>query len=306
MFAKKIAVVESASKFPEINVESIRAAFIPPAAWRPVRGDEEIDAALAALAEIVGKKESVKPSWAQRLGVRVDGSGFVLAIDVARPVLQPVWHVSPDGNEPAVVVAGYPLAFAVALLESSLNPELELADRRKKQAAFNEQQAKKRAAEAAALEAKRRENAREAQALVDFKADAWPMLNSLQRLGARLALAVEARDKVLAADLRGIVAQSLVGDDPEAFPRGNWFKDLGLDGLSPQRRQDLVRAAQGEREIAAIETIPRDKLGSLRLMNGAENRSGILLHWKRILQANKVATPPRSSTIEPEKDLGWR
>jgi len=304
MFAKK-AVAESVSKSPEINVESIRAAFIPPTAWRTVRGDSEIDAALAALAEIVGTKEASRPQWARRLGVRCDGAGHVLGIDVATPVLQPVWHVSPDGNEPVFHVAGYPLAFAVALLESSLNPELELAERRKKQGEYNAQQAKKRAAEASADEARRQANAREAQARADFKADSWPMLNGLQRFAARLALAVESRgDSKLASDLRGIVAQSLVGDDDEAFPRGTWFQALGLDALSQERRQDLARVAQGERENAALEAIPRDKLPALKAMNGSDNRAGIILHWRRILRANLPARQPRS-TVAPEKDLGW-
>ena len=304
MFAKKLAVVESASKFPEITPKTIAAAFIQPNAWRPVRGDEEIDAALDALASVVGKKEAAKPQWARRLGVRTDGTGYVLAIDIARPVLQEVWHVNPDGNEPAVVTAAYPMRFAVSLLQSDLSPEIELAARRAQQAKFNAEQAKKRAAEAAALEAKRQARAKLEQEARDYRAEDWKLLSGLQRCAARLALVVESRDAKLASDLRSIVAQSLVGDDDEVFPRGTWFKDLGLDALSQERRQDLARVAQGERENAALEAIPRDKLPALKAMNGSDNRAGIILHWRRILRANLPARQPRS-TVAPEKDLGW-
>jgi hypothetical protein len=196
------------------------------------------------------------------------------------------------------------MPIAIEMLKSPLNPELELADRRKKQAAYNAQQAKQRAADAASLAAKHQERAKLEQEARDWRASDWLMLNGLQRFAARLALAVESRDSKLAADLRGIVAQSLAGDEPEAFPRGHWFAGIGIDSLPQERRQDLVRAAQGEREAQAIEEIPRDKLSALKAMNGTDNRAGIITHWKRILKANKVATPPRSN-VAPEKDLGW-
>jgi len=273
----------------EVTKESIAKSALPQSAWRPVR-NEELDAAIDELTKLISKKEAVKPTWTRRLGVLTNGSGFVLGIDVAAPVLAPMWHCDPSGAEPHFFTVGYPLGFAAEMLKSPLNPELELAERRKKQAAFNAQQASKRAADAEAFEAKRQENAKEAQARADYHAEDWLMLNGLQRFAARLALAVESRDKALALDLRAIVAQSLAGDDePDAFPRGNWFAGLGIESLAPHHRQDLLLAAQGERENAALEQIPRDKLPSLKLMNGPENRAGIVAHWRRILRAVKAA-----------------
>jgi hypothetical protein len=289
-------------KSPEITKESIAKAALPQSAWRPVR-DEELEAAIDELTKLVSKREASKPTWTRRLGVLTNGGGFVVSVDVPRPVLMPEWQPHPEGVEPAVVVVGYAMRFAVSLLQSDLSPEIELAARRAQQAKFNAEQAKKRAAEAAALEAKRQARAKLEQEARDYRAEDWKLLSGLQRFAARLALAVEPRDSKLAADLRGIVAQSLAGDEPDTFPRGNWFAGLGLDGLSPQRRQDLVRAAQGERENIAIEEIPRDKLPPLRAMNGSDNRAGIVAHWRRILRANQVAAPPRS-TVSREVDLG--
>ena len=44
-------------KSKSVTTESIRAAALPDAAWRRL-GDDELDAGIAALAEIIGKKEA--------------------------------------------------------------------------------------------------------------------------------------------------------------------------------------------------------------------------------------------------------
>lgn len=259
---------------------------LPQGRWRPII-DDELPAASAALAEIVGKKEAAKPTLARRLGVLIDGSGFVLTIEIpADAIVGQTWHPGP-AEAPKFTVAAFPLAVGVELLRSPGNPEIELTDRRRRYDEHLKGEAAKRAAEAKVITDLHAQQAREEQERASCRGGDWQLLGALERFAARLALAVESRDAGLAGDLRKLVADRLAGldDDVESWPHTPaWFKGLALEGLPPERRQALAMQSQGEREIMAMEEIPRDKIPSLKLMTG-DSRTGIIAYWKQISRA---------------------
>ena len=264
----------------QIHVE-VERHVLPQSQWRPAT-DEEMPGALAALAEIVGKKEASKPSWARRLGVLLDGSGFVLALEVPDDQIVGLpWHPGPSGP-PKYTVCAFPLATGVELLQGPLSVEAELTDRRRRYSEYLKAQDAKAAAQAKANADKQAAEAKEEQERAACHGGEWAMLSALERFAVRLALALEPRDAELAGDLRKLVADRLAGadDDVEAWPRNQaWANGLGLEALPPERRQDLALQAQGEREIMAMETIPRDKIPSLQIMTG-NSRTGIIAQWK--------------------------
>ncbi|MGA7741182.1 MAG: hypothetical protein WBP56_14460 [Polyangia bacterium] len=254
--------------------------------WRQVT-DEELPAALAALTEIIGKKTAAQPSMQRRLGIMRDGSAYVLALEIpADAIIGQPWHPSPNGP-PQFTVCGFTIAKGLELLQGPLNPEAELTDRRRRYDEYQKAETAKRAAEARAIADVQAQRLNEEVERQKCHAGEWALLNSLERFAARLALAVESRDAGLAADLRKLVADRLAGadDDAEAWPRNPaWCTGLALEGLPPERRQALAMQSQGEREIMELETVPRDKLPSLRLMAG-DSRTAVLAYWKQISRA---------------------
>ncbi|MGC9986685.1 MAG: hypothetical protein ABSF35_24095 [Polyangia bacterium] len=258
--------------------------------WRQVT-DEELPAALAALTEIIGKKTAAQPSMQRRLGIMRDGSAYVLALEIpADAIIGQPWHPSPNGP-PQFTVCGFPIAKGVELLAGPLNPEAELTDRRQRYDQYLKGETAKRAAEAKAIADTQAQRLNEEVERQKCHAGEWALLNSLERFACRLALAVESRDAGLAADLRKLVADRLAGtdDDAEAWPRNPaWASGLGLEALSAERRQDLAMMAQGERENATMETIPRDRLPSLKVMTG-NSRTGIIAQWRAFTRANRGA-----------------
>jgi hypothetical protein len=273
----------------QIHVEVERHVLMQ-SQWRAVT-DDELPAALAALSDLVGKKTAAQPSWARRLGVLRDGTGFVLALEiVADEIIGLPWHPSPSGP-PQFIVAGFPLAVGVELLQGPLNPEAELMDRRRRYSEYLAAQSAKAAAQAKASADQQASQAREDEERGRFHADDWRLLNEVQRLAVRLALALEPRDVALAGDLRALVRDSLTGldDDPESWPRTPaWCQGLGLEGLSAERRQALALEVVGERENRQLEQIPRDRLPSLKLMAG-NDRAAVLAHWQQISRLNRRA-----------------
>lgn len=258
--------------------------------WRAVT-DDEVDGAIAELVKAgVPKKEAVKPSWTRRLGVLKDGSAFVVTIELYCNDVSGRYFPDQHGV-PAYAVVALPLQFAVDLLASDnhANPELELADRRKRFDSFQKAQAEKRAAEAKKLADANAQRDAENQLRSSCRADQWALLNSLERFAVRLSLAIENRDAELAGDLRAIVAHSLAGNDGDAgsWPRTpSWFNGLGLENLSDERRQELSLSSQGEREIRQLEQIPPGKKPALAAMAG-NDRAAMLAHWNQIVAANR-------------------
>jgi hypothetical protein len=260
--------------------------------WRTLE-DSQLDAGIAALIVAgVPKKDAVKPSWTRRLGIS-KGGAFVVSIESFITPLGGRYHA--DEGAPQFITIGLPLAFAVELLASTFSPEIELAARRKRFDEYQKAQAEKRAAEAKKIADANAQRDAENKLRSDCRAGDWALLNSLERFAIRLSLAVEQRDAELAGDLRAIVAHSLSGNDDnaESWPRAKWFAGLGLENLSPERRQDLTLASQGEREIRQIEQIPPGKRPALQAMTG-NDRSAMLQHWGRIVAANRrEAAAPR-------------
>jgi hypothetical protein len=271
---------------PEITQETVDKAAIPAGRWRFVTDAEHADA-VAALAEIVGKKTAAMPSWQRRLGVRTDGTeGFALAIEIPLIGIRGERYFG-SAIPPKFSTVAYALSVGVAILQSSLNPEIELADRRAQHAEFLAEQDRKRAAEAEALRKHHADRAAAEQERATCRAGDWGLLARLERFATRLALAVESRDPALAADLRSIVAQSLTeeGDGPETWPKTPaWFAGLGLETLSPDRRQDLQNGAADERMDAILRTVPPDKLPSLKLLHGSE-KSALVRGWLALRHA---------------------
>ena len=254
---------------------AVEKHVLPLATWRPIV-DAEHDAAVAALAKITDKKTAAQPSMQRRLGILRDGSAYVLALEiVSEEIIGQPWHPSPAGP-PQFIVCGFLLPVGVELLQGPLNPEAELNDRRQRYDQYLKGEAAKAAAQAKASADQQASQAREAEERGRFRADDWRLLNEVQRLAVRLALALEPRD----AELAGI------DDSVESWPRANWFAGLGLEGLSAERRQNLALQAVGERENALLEQIPRDRLPSLRLMAGGD-RAAVIAHWAQFSRVSR-------------------
>lgn len=223
--------------------------------------DDEIAAGQQELAKVIGKKDAALPSWTRRLVLAADGT-WLLKVDG----ITGVWP-SPG--------CGFPIALsipdAVELLRSAQNPEIALEHARQaraKEAADEAERQRQRKAELARARAAKEKLERER---ADFKADEWAMLNSFQRLGVRLALAVENRDPELAADIRAAVAASLATDDVGDFPRATWHTGLGLDKLTKTQQQAALMVAEAERDEHIVATVPSADRAHLRLMRGAHN-----------------------------------
>lgn len=185
----------------------------------------ELAACIAELARLIGKKEASSPEWTRRLCVLRDSGTAALLVNHAILCADLGMAV----NDPHVLVGvpvALPLAEAVALLQSPENPELELVRR---QRFVDETRAKARQrAETADAEgrAKAQAAAKAKVERAEFRADAWEGLTEVQRFVARLALAVASADPSLAATIRGVVRESLAGDD---FPRAQWWTGITGD-----------------------------------------------------------------------------
>jgi hypothetical protein len=279
----------------DFTMREIEAQAIQLGRFRPIT-DDETPAAVAALTELVGKKPANSPTWLRRLGALIDGSGFTVNVEVCNEAIVGLaWHPSPN-CPPEFLVRALPLQFGVAVLQSKSSPEIELADRRRRYGEFQQKEDAKRLAEQEKLRKFHADREAENKLRSDCRAGDWSLLNALERLVARLAVVVESRDSALASDLRKLVADSLAGNDDtaESWPHTpKWFAGLGLENLSPERRQDLTLASQGEREIRQIEQIPPGKRPALQAMTG-NDRSAMLQHWGRIVAANRrEAAAPR-------------
>lgn len=264
--------------------------ILPPDQWRTIT-DDEAPAGIEALARLVTKKVASQPSMVRRLITLTDGSGFGLTIEIPDDVLVGQ-KFYPDSGPPAFFARAFPMQFGIELLQSDHSPEAELNDRRRRYDEFCKIEQAKVDAKAAAARALQAEQARAEQERATYHGEDWGLLNALERFTIRLSLAIEKRDAELAGDLRALVAHSLAGQDDtaEAWPRAGWFEGLGLEGLSHERRQQLALEAEGERENAAMEAIPRDKLPALRAMAG-NDRAAIIAHWTRIVAVTRKAGP---------------
>jgi hypothetical protein len=268
--------------------QAVEANVISQSRWRPI-ADLELDGALAELSKHVAKKEASKPSWARRLGIMLDGSGYVLTVEVCNDAIIGAPWFPARNCPPQCIVAGFPLAYGVELLGSPLSPEIELNDRRRRFEDFQKKEDEKRAAEAEKLRKFHADRESEYKIRTDCRAGDWALLNSLQRFAVRLAVTVEPRDAALAGDLRKLVSDSLSGadDDTESWPRSpSWFTGLGLDELSPERRQDLQIGVQAEREVTAWEQVPPGKKPALQALSGGDRSAG-LAHWRQIRAVQK-------------------
>jgi hypothetical protein len=256
--------------------------------WRPIV-DDELDAAIAELVKAgVPKREAVKPSWTRRIGVLKDGSAYVVTIELYCNDISGKYFPDQHGV-PAYAVVALPLQFAVDLLASDNHPELVLGERRKRFDSFQKAQAEKRAAEAKKIADANAQRDAENQLRSDCRASDWALLGALERFAIRLSLAVEKRDSELSGDLKAIVAHSLAGNDDDAgsWPRTpSWFVGIGLENLSPERRQELSLASQGEREIRQLEQVPPGRRPALAALAG-NDRAAMLAHWGQIVAANR-------------------
>ena len=264
---------------------TINANVVTQGRWRQL-ADEELHEGQRALTAATSKKEAAAPALVRRLAIMVDKSQFLLTIDLPlTDIVGAVWHAGPVA--PQFVVAAFPIAIALEILRADWNPERDLADRRRRHQQYLDGERSKAAAQTAAIAAQYAAEVKEEQERAACHGGEWAMLGTLVRFAARLALLVEPRDAALATDLRALVRDSLAGqdDDPESWPHTPaWCAGLALEGLTAERRQDLLLETTGERENRQLERIPRDKLPSLKLMAGGD-RAAILGHWAQFSRA---------------------
>lgn len=194
--------------------------------------DEELKAGLVELEKLIGPKLSKAPGWLRRL-VFVKASGNIgCVVTHVRQAMHPdqPWRDSDDTHP---VPLALPLAQAVALLASALNPEIELQRRQRLCDEFDAGQEAKQKANMERQAAEAAENRRANKERADFKADDWEKkLTDPIRFALKLAVLVEKRDPALAADVRSLIAEMdahakaiAKGQAGLDFPRAKWWLD---------------------------------------------------------------------------------
>jgi len=249
----------------QVTREVLKTAAIPATAWRPI-DDNEAPAAIEALAAIVGKKQASQPSMVRRLALAKDGASILLTVDV--PVKGGLgWY--PWEGSPSFHSVAYPLEVGVAILQSPLNPEVELAEMRTRHDTYVREQEQKAADEARRASEIRKGKEKLEQERRVFRGDDWGLLCGWQRFAAALGLAVEKQSPELASAIRGVLAKSLAGAD-EDFPRARWSEGLALDGLDGSRRAGLEGAARDEKDRAILASCPPRTRDQISLMSGSD------------------------------------
>ena len=194
----------------------------PIKAWRPPTSDD-IGIGMAALAEIIGDAESVRPIWTRRLVRAEPGGEWCLTIDQGG---KPTFEKAAPWADP-IQVQGFPTAYplpeAVAILRSPGNPEAVLVQRRE---ACRVHEAEELAAKAK-KQAEEKARQTDAERLADderkFNAAGWHKLDPWQQAFFAVAVRVERRDPDLAADLRAIGHEGRGGRPAVPhFPRCKW------------------------------------------------------------------------------------
>jgi hypothetical protein len=240
---------------------------IPIGHWRFVNDDEQ-PAAVAALAKVIGR-ESKQPSWQRRLAVKADGSQFLIVIDdCPRNPGSINWNDTMPEALKAIPTA-LPVPVGVQLLQSDASPEKELDRRRALAKKREDEAAERQRAEIAKSKAEAAERQRVDQERADFRADAWTKLGPLERFVARLALAVERHDPILAAGIRAAI-DAPTNDD--AFPRGSWWQ--GLD-----KTLEAIRVAE------VFETMPGEMRALLKVQHG-NNPSKVVAAYEAMRAQN--------------------
>lgn len=268
------------TKAAEVNPTTLLQQAVPAGHWRFV-GDEEMPAAVAALASVIGKAQSKLPSWQRRLAVTVDGKTHLLVVEACNwkdPNSVCGW-VDTDTHATTGTPTALPIPAAAALLASDFNPERELLRRRKLAAALEAKETAKREAKRKADEAAKAAKAKDAAERAQYHAPGWSAMPAPMRAMLRLALAVEKRDAELAADIRASVSAALRPDDEKDFPRALW--SAGLDVATLAKMRPLSVAEQ--RDQVTLSEIPPDRLVILKCLHGADPAK-IAAHWRKITE----------------------
>jgi hypothetical protein len=235
--------------------------------------DHELPALVDALAKLVGREAKIV-SWQRRLACTSDGTSPLIIVNAPARVTSPNCddHIQPwrDPQNLAVTQLVLPISDAVELLASPHNPELEIERRAKLCQAHAEDEQRKAKTRAEANAAREKAEAAAAKERLDYKADLWERMDPLQQCFLRLAVAVEGKDKALAASIRSVVNTSIqeaVAGTPPDFPRATW--DAGLSWPAPPRGNRPARSSFSFASAADIcAQIPAERMKFFRIVHG--------------------------------------
>jgi hypothetical protein len=190
--------------------------------WREP-SEAEFPHGIAALAKIIGDEASVRPVWTRRLALTEDGTTWLLTISSGGKPRIESFAPWADPEQLRVYQTAYPLAEAVEILQGPNNPEEILAERRRRVAEHEAEEAKAQALAKAQQAAKDADTARLEEDKRKFGFDHWVRLDPWVQAFFALAVRVKDRDPALAADLRAIAHEARrIHPNQPAFPRAVW------------------------------------------------------------------------------------
>jgi len=183
--------------------------------------DNEVDAGIAALAEVIGPDEAKKPSWQRRLAIAKESGEWLLIVSECAFISRGAAEWASPFHVPGALTpipCAYPIAVGVELLASDASPEKELA-RRQAIVDLHAKMIKEREeAHLAKIDAEAAAAAAWARDRVEFRERSWLELQPWQRGFYSLAVALTEHHPDIAYHLRRVASCENPG-----LPRTKWW-----------------------------------------------------------------------------------